>query len=234
MDQSYPEFFSGSTWEVDWAHPGNTGTYVWARNLHSHIPSGREWHFVSTGALRRAGVNTPTYRADSWEVDWDKRNGKKVWARNTHSKMPGARDWHWVDFNTLNRSGVKWKPKDCRKKRHMGGDGYITVYMPGMTEEDIALVDKHGLWKQGRRKQGITEHRLVALKKYGAIPEGHVVRHVNGDKTDNRPENLVLGTPKENAWDHQTAQRMAMYWRCQYEDAQAEIEHLRGLLGEGQ
>jgi len=38
----------------------------------------------------------------------------------------------------------------------------------------------------------IDEHRLVWIQNYGDIPEGMVVHHVNGDKMDNRIENLEL------------------------------------------
>ena len=43
-----------------------------------------------------------------------------------------------------------------------------------------------------------------------------VVRHLNGIKSDNRPENLILGTLEENNMDHETARKESMYWREKY------------------
>jgi hypothetical protein len=205
------------TWEVDWSHEQNNGERAWARNPRSKHPRAREWHWVATGYLRNVGVSTPKYRKDSWEIDWKKRNGKLVWARNAHSKMPSAHEWHWVDFHTLNRVGIAWRPANERKGRGISGYGYVILYRTGMTNEDIALAEKHGLFL-GAKKAVVLEHRLVALKKYGALPKGTVIRHINGIKTDNRPENLVKGTTQENTMDHNTARLMAMYWREKYED----------------
>lgn len=44
-------------------------------------------------------------------------------------------------------------------------------------------------------------HRLVCEAFHGPPPEGHEVRHLNGDRLDNRRENLAWGTRKENAAD---------------------------------
>lgn len=55
----------------------------------------------------------------------------------------------------------------------------------------------------GRQKL-IAVHRLVAVTYLGAIPDGFVVHHRNGNKLDNRIENLTFATYKENtrhAWD---------------------------------
>lgn len=41
-------------------------------------------------------------------------------------------------------------------------------------------------------------HRLVCAAFHGPIPPDHEVNHVNGDKTDNRAENLVYVTRIEN------------------------------------
>jgi hypothetical protein len=206
---SLPRF--DSTWEVDWSHTENTGTHVLARNKMSHIHTAREWHMVSTGYLRSVGVNTPTFRRDSWEIDWSKRSGKTVWARNPSSKMPSAREWHFVDFHTLERAGVSWKPKVERTGRYTDVKGYVNLSRIAMTDDEIGIAEKNGLFR-GKRKTFVREHQLAAVKKFGSIPSGSVVRHLNGIKHDNRPENIVLGTSAENTMDHNTARLMAMYW----------------------
>lgn len=48
-------------------------------------------------------------------------------------------------------------------------------------------------------------HRLVAAAFLGESEEGHVVNHKNGDRFDNRVENLEYVTQGENvkhAWDN--------------------------------
>lgn len=125
--------------------------------------------------------------------------------------MPSARRWHWIDFHTVQKAGLCWKPKRPPKKKFLNG-GYVSITRKWMTAEDITLAEKHDLFR-GARKSFLKEHQLVAVKKYGSIPVGHVVRHINGIRTDNRPENLVLGTSQENTADHNTARLMAMVWR---------------------
>ena len=43
-----------------------------------------------------------------------------------------------------------------------------------------------------------TVHRFIALTYYGIKPEGKEINHINGIKTDNRPENLEYITHSEN------------------------------------
>lgn len=52
----------------------------------------------------------------------------------------------------------------------------------------------------GGRKLKRHVHRLVLLAFVGSA-DGMECRHLNGDPTDNRADNLVWGTPRENAAD---------------------------------
>jgi hypothetical protein len=51
------------------------------------------------------------------------------------------------------------------------------------------------------KKSAMTVHRLVAAAFIGPRPPGMQIRHLNGDKLDNRPQNLAYGTPKQNQAD---------------------------------
>lgn len=42
-------------------------------------------------------------------------------------------------------------------------------------------------------------HRVIYEMMMGSIPEGYQVDHINGDKLDNRIENLRLATPEQNS-----------------------------------
>lgn len=46
-----------------------------------------------------------------------------------------------------------------------------------------------------------TVHSLVALAYHGDCPEGHEIRHLNGNNQDNRPDNLCYGSHLDNERD---------------------------------
>ena len=156
--------------------------------------------------------------SSGWEVDWGRRRRTpvaQVWARNPRSYQGRAREWHWTTYATLTRRGVEWCDARPTPGRSRTKAGYVVLSRSALTPDEIALADTLQLWigSSRGRKHGVKEHQLVAAKKYGPLPPNAVVRHRNGRKDDNRPENLVLGTRKDNAMDHHRAVREMMYWR---------------------
>lgn len=52
------------------------------------------------------------------------------------------------------------------------------------------------------RRKWIAEHRAVWEEANGPIPDGYVIHHLNGIKTDNRIENLEMLTMNEHHRNH--------------------------------
>ena len=81
-----------------------------------------------------------------------------------------------------------------------------------------------GILKQSLRANGYpfvslsgkstSVHTLVAEAFHGPRPPGHVVRHLSGDKRDNRAENLAWGTPSENEADKFTQGLLTLKTHC--------------------
>ena len=76
-----------------------------------------------------------------------------------------------------------------RKKRLKRGSGYVFIYSP-----DHPACDKSGY---------VLEHRLVMEQHLGRYLSGtEVIHHINGNRADNRIENLMVLSAKEHLRIH--------------------------------
>jgi len=92
-------------------------------------------------------------------------------------------------YSSHRGSWERW-PKFHRIRTHPDQDGYETVVLS----------------PNGQRKRQAV-HRLVALAFLGPKPEGCVVCHYNGMKSDNAVSNLIYATQAENVRQGQAAGR---------------------------
>lgn len=84
----------------------------------------------------------------------------------------------------LSRRPLRGGDSTPREVGRVGADGYVHLHLCG----------------DGRRRQA-RAHQLVLEAFVGPRPKGAVTRHLNGDGSDNRLENLIYGSHSENNLD---------------------------------
>lgn len=136
--------------------------------------------------------------------------------------IEAALGWnHWKLHRACKRLGIVWgkgggRPGD-RHHQWTGGrivdkSGYILVYCPD---------HPHGSGSRGRY---VREHRLVMERVLGRYLEPHeVVHHKNGDRQDNRPENLELFASNADHLRHE------LTGKCPKWTPEGRARSLRGL-----
>ena len=111
----------------------------------------------------------------------------------------------------LETAGIRFhKIQDLPGMSQIAGFYYVTVFgdvwsdFKGGTLRPSATNSKGYLQvcllKACGRKRAVYVHRIVAALKFGRqLANGEEVRHLNGDKLNNRIENIDVGTSQDNA-----------------------------------
>lgn len=100
-------------------------------------------------------------------------------------------------------------------------------------------VDKDGyaevsLWGTGKSTRPRGVHQLVYLAFHGAISDGLLVRHLDGNPVNNTPDNLALGTTRDNKRDsieHGTHVKGSDLWSAKL--TETEVREMRALYSTG-
>lgn len=95
----------------------------------------------------------------------------------------------------IDTDGEVWTTKRCNKNQNRNGD--IKKLKLSLKKTGYKYANIY--WGKGKeQRSSIRVHRIVYETFVGCITEGYVVDHINGDKGDNRLENLRLLTPSQN------------------------------------
>lgn len=124
-------------------------------------------------AFYRVGSSTPDY--------WFRKLGIN---RRTHGEAAVLRDkLKRRNYNFLFERTMANHP-NWKGGRRISSAGYVEL--------------KISTHPRARRNGYVFEHLVVYEQHFGSVPKGSHIHHKNGNKQDNRIENLQLMTPKEH------------------------------------
>lgn len=138
-------------------------------------------------------------------------------------KCPDCGKERWIRVNSLRNRKIhsslcnpcikRRQPHPLPAKGNQIANGYRMLHIRLLSPEDQELAKRYLTL---HRERYVYEHRLVALKAYGpdAVAPGTVIRHLDGDKLHNEPQNLMPDTQRANVLDHKTAIAEMKMWRA--------------------
>ena len=115
---------------------------------------------------------------------------------------PDCKKQRFISKDKLDRKGFTGRCQLCnglskRREGHPQWKGGITRRGDGYIE--VLLESNSPFYSMVHKTQRVLEHRLVLAQYLGrCINEGEIVHHLNGNRRDNRRENLCITNNKQH------------------------------------
>lgn len=99
---------------------------------------------------------------------------------------------------SINRQGEIWRHA-MRKGNGMGGGWKLLKVAPRRADKKEGIGYMRIVCNVGKKRPALMAHRIIWQYFNGPIPEGMEINHKNGNRADNRLENLEVVTHKQNS-----------------------------------
>jgi hypothetical protein len=120
-----------------------------------------------------------------------------------------------------------WLSKSNWKGGRVFHQGYVLRHKNTFTQNEYKLLLPM-FTKYHKRGLYILEHRaLVALRMGRVLSADEFVRHLDGNRSNNKNDNLLYGTAKDNYNDHDSARKEVMKLKTENKMLRDEIDRLR-------
>ena len=143
-------------------------------------------HSTLSKKLKRLGVRVPS-REESVKMIWKHYTHPRLGKKGEQCPVYGRK----ISAATREKMTPIWKKigESQRKYRKKHSGGYTLIYIP-----DHPMADRTGY---------VLEHRVVVESFLGrCLSSSEIVHHINGDKSDNRIDNLEVVSRATHAKIH--------------------------------
>lgn len=113
---------------------------------------------------------------------------------------------------------------------HIEHNGYILRHWRTFSPKERKILGSMFL-KYHKNGKYILEHRaIVALREGRELQSDEFVRHLDGNRKNNSPNNLLLGTPKDNTGDHESLRKENILLRQKIAKLEKRIKKHGGFM----